>query len=99
MVIIDPLEIKSIKKWAKSVFIDVDMLSNGFAIDFINITFNKGFMHVADFDETPPHKLREGTFYAPETYSELLEKLIHHCGREKINKMLKDKITIIKDQQ
>lgn len=86
------LDIKDLKSLSKRIFKDVDLLSNGISLDLITIVFKKNVMVVWDY--SLEGKCNEGNFMMPKSESEFLKKLMHHCGRQKIESQLKNNIEI-----
>ena len=85
--------IADIKKYVKLIFKNVDLLNNGFALDCITVIFHSATMDITNFDEKTG-KATTGYFLHPNSYGEIKEKIIHHCGEEKVNKQLRPNITI-----
>lgn len=85
-----------LKAFAKRIFIDIDLLPNGFSIDCVTVIFHKTTMQVSNFDEHNNFKLTEAQFLWPESGVDMVKKLRFHCGQEKIDQQMKTKITIPK---
>ena len=90
----DTAHIKTLARRGAEYFKDADLLLHGFSIDCITVVFKRGLMLVWDFDEKNG-KCKEGIFLIPETSQSMLKKMIFHCGEDKINKRLKNTISII----
>jgi hypothetical protein len=87
------LNLKQIKRIAKDCFKDCDLLLNGFAIDCVNVRVRKRTITISNF--FLDGSLTEADFLFPTSKADLLKKLIHHCGREKIEAQLKSTVSFV----
>lgn len=87
--------VSELKLFAKKHFKDIDLLNNGFALDCITVVFHTTTFEITNFDELNNFKMDTANFKWPESGIEMLQKLIFHCGRTKVEKLLNKNIAII----
>lgn len=85
------LQIENVKLWARQSFKDFEPTTRGFCIPLITVIVNGPFMEVCDFELSG--KSSEAQFLLPASKQELIKKLSHHCGSEKVNAQLRNHIT------
>lgn len=87
--------VSELKLFAKKHFKDIDLLNSGFALDCITVVFHQTTFQITNFDELNTFKIDTETFRWPESGVEMLQKIISHCGRSKVEGQLNKNIAII----
>lgn len=86
---------KNIKHWAKELFKPTEFspLDKGFMLNRVTVLAKNEVVEITDFDGNG--KDTTANFLMPSSRAELIKRMIHHCGEEKINGKLKNSILVI----
>jgi len=87
------MQLKDIKYVAKNYFKDVYPLPHGFSIDCVTVRVRNKTMTLINF--FLDGSSTEADYLLPISGPDLIKKMIHQCGREKIESQLKNTVSFI----
>jgi hypothetical protein len=87
------MEEKELKKYAKQIFWDINLLPAGFCIDSITVIFKGSKMIIMDYRATTG-KMFGTSHPIPASGIDMLQVLKDNCGVEKVNSQLWSHIRI-----